>query len=129
MHLIHTAWKTKLAMTKNGFKKIDYPPYSLDLARCDYFLFRLLKKHLRVQDFQSYDEMKSARLLIASEAHMWPRALPPRGPPGLGLRLLMKLRINSRTPLKFNGADKSYSINYALPARRRDVFIKITPPD
>lgn len=57
---VHTARKTQLAMIKNGFDAIDHPPYSPDLAPCDYFLFRLLKKDLRGRRFTTDNEMIAA---------------------------------------------------------------------
>lgn len=57
---VHTARTTQLAMARNGFDAIDHPPYSPDLAPCDYFLFRLLKKDLRGRRFSTDNEMIAA---------------------------------------------------------------------
>ncbi|XP_063386186.1 histone-lysine N-methyltransferase SETMAR-like [Cydia fagiglandana] len=57
---VHTARTTQLVMKELGFGTIDHPPYSPDLAPCDYFLFRNLKKDLRGRKFSTDDEMKAA---------------------------------------------------------------------
>ena len=38
---------------------MNYPPYSHDLALCDYFLFRHLKKHLRGNRFSSDTDVQA----------------------------------------------------------------------
>lgn len=47
-------------MKANGYDQLDHSPYSPDLAPCDYFLFRLLKKDLRGRRFLTDEDMKSA---------------------------------------------------------------------
>ncbi|KAL0822343.1 hypothetical protein ABMA28_004441 [Loxostege sticticalis] len=42
---VHTALTARSALSKNGFTEINHPPYSPDLAPCDYFLFKDLKKN------------------------------------------------------------------------------------
>jgi len=44
---VHKAKKAQAAIAECGFQEMNHPPYSADLAPCDYFLFRHLKKHLR----------------------------------------------------------------------------------
>lgn len=43
-----------------GYKLIEHPPYSPDLAPSDYHLFPNLKKNLSGKKFQTDDEVKSA---------------------------------------------------------------------
>ena len=43
-----------------GFKLIDHPPYSPDLAPSDYFLFPNLKKHVAGKWYESDDDVISA---------------------------------------------------------------------
>ena len=40
--------------------KLPHPPYSLDLALCDFFLFRRLKKHLAGRKYQTRKHLGSA---------------------------------------------------------------------
>jgi transposase len=43
-----------------GWEALAYPPYSPDLAPCDYWLFSRVKKHLRGKRFQSEDDINTA---------------------------------------------------------------------
>ena len=43
---VHTAAVAKAAVKECGFKEIEHPPYSPDLAPSDYYLFSKLKKDL-----------------------------------------------------------------------------------
>jgi transposase len=43
-----------------GWEVLAYPPYSPDLAPCDYWLFSRVKKHLRGKQFQSEDDINTA---------------------------------------------------------------------
>lgn len=56
----HTARKTLDFLKANGVKVIEHPPYSPDLAMCDFWLFFRLKKHLRGRRFLSEDEIEDA---------------------------------------------------------------------
>ena len=47
-------------MKECGFKKIEHPPYSPDLAPSDYYLFSKLKKYLRGRKFDDDEEDKAA---------------------------------------------------------------------
>ena len=38
---VHTVAVAKAAVKECGFKEIEHPPYSLNLAPCDYYLFRV----------------------------------------------------------------------------------------
>jgi hypothetical protein len=50
----------KLPFSECDFVEIDNPPYSLDLAPCDYFAFPNLKKTLRGTKLRDDDELKVA---------------------------------------------------------------------
>lgn len=57
---VHTAFHARSVLGKNGFTELNHPPYSPDLAPCDYFLFRNLRKCLRGRRFSTDEEMKAA---------------------------------------------------------------------
>ena len=46
-------------LTKMGIKTVPHPPYSLDLARCDFWLFPKVKEKLRECRYETI-EMKEA---------------------------------------------------------------------
>ncbi|CAH2103708.1 unnamed protein product [Euphydryas editha] len=48
------------ALLKVGFDILNYPPYSLDLAPSDNYLFPKMKKELRGKKFTTDDEVKEA---------------------------------------------------------------------
>ena len=41
------------------FQIIPHPPYSLDLAPCDFFLFSKLKEHFKGKQFNSDEKVKA----------------------------------------------------------------------
>ena len=43
-----------------GIKRVRYPPYSPDLAPCDFCLFPKLKENLRGCRYETIEEMKEA---------------------------------------------------------------------
>ena len=47
-------------LTKMGIKKVPQPPYSPDLASCDFWLFPKLKEKLRGCRYETIEEMKEA---------------------------------------------------------------------
>ena len=47
-------------LTKMGIKTVPYPPYSPNLAPCDFWLFPKLKKKLRGCHYETIEEMKEA---------------------------------------------------------------------
>lgn len=55
----HTAKIVKAALDRSAFWKIDHPPYSPDLAPCDYYLFPHMKKIIRGRRFESDNELIS----------------------------------------------------------------------
>ena len=56
----HTSRATKAALTRLKFDTLPHPPYSPDLAPCDFYLFPNLKRHLKGTRFNSNDEVKEA---------------------------------------------------------------------
>lgn len=53
----HKAGKTITKMDSLGFQLVPHPPYSPDLAPCDFFLFPNLKKHLAGKKFKTNAEV------------------------------------------------------------------------
>ena len=47
-------------LTKMGIKTVPQPPYSPDLAPCDFWLFPKLKEKLRGCRYETIEEMKKA---------------------------------------------------------------------
>ncbi len=58
----HTAAPTVDFLEASQIKILEHPPYSPDLAPCDYFLFPKLKSLLRGHRFQSLEDMKTGVL-------------------------------------------------------------------
>ncbi len=56
----HTATDTLAFIGESGIRMLAHPPYSPDLAPCDFFLFPYLKRKLRGQRFANLDEMQKA---------------------------------------------------------------------
>jgi hypothetical protein len=45
-------------LTKNGMTKASQPPYSPDLATCDFFQFPRMKRDLKGKRFQNVEEVR-----------------------------------------------------------------------
>ena len=58
----HTAGRTKEFLRQSGLEMIEHPPYSPDLAPCDFWLFPNLKRHLKGRRFESESELIAAFL-------------------------------------------------------------------
>ncbi|PNF22071.1 hypothetical protein B7P43_G09295 [Cryptotermes secundus] len=43
----HTALSVRQFLTKNGMTPVSHPPYSPDLAPCDFFLFPRMKRDMK----------------------------------------------------------------------------------
>jgi hypothetical protein len=43
--------------TSTGMMRVPYPPYSPDLAPCDFFLFGDIKERLKEQSFDDLDQL------------------------------------------------------------------------
>jgi len=55
-----TSALAKAKLVELGYELLPHPPYSPDLAPCDFFLFPNLKKSLAGQKFASNEEVVSA---------------------------------------------------------------------
>jgi len=49
-------------LAKNNITKLPHPPYSPDLALCDFFLFPKLKTHLKGHSFGTVDNVQAAAM-------------------------------------------------------------------
>lgn len=58
----HKSLSTREYIASTPWALLDHPPYSPDLAPCDYYLFGKLKKHLRGEKFETSDELQKAVL-------------------------------------------------------------------
>jgi hypothetical protein len=56
----HTALSVTHYLAPLGWTVIPHPPYSLDLASCDFFLFPTMKKTLKGKRFATVEEVKTA---------------------------------------------------------------------
>ena len=54
----HTAKTVTTTLREFRWEILSHPPYSPDLAPCDFFLFPKLKEHLKGTRFQSINEAK-----------------------------------------------------------------------
>lgn len=57
---VHADPFVKTAVKQCGFTEISHPPYSPDLAPCDYYLFSKLKSDLRGRKFETDDDLQAA---------------------------------------------------------------------
>ena len=58
----HTAAVTQYVIEDHGIEIVPHPPYSPDLAPCDFFLFLKLKDLLRVHHYPDDDALLGAVL-------------------------------------------------------------------
>ena len=58
--LVHNSILVTDYLTKMGIKTVPHPPYSRDLAPCDFWLFPKLKEKLRGCRYERIEEMKEA---------------------------------------------------------------------
>ncbi|KAI6656990.1 hypothetical protein LOD99_16291 [Oopsacas minuta] len=56
----HTAIRTREFLDNSGLKTLPHPPYSPDLAPCDFWLFPRLKDQLRGRRFSTNEELRGA---------------------------------------------------------------------
>lgn len=69
---IHKAPRISEFLNKKGFKKLDHPPYSPDLAPSDFYLFKALKTWLRGQKFTDSKELQeSVEAWFDSKSSEW----------------------------------------------------------
>ena len=52
--------KTREFLEQNGLEELPHPPYSPDLAPCDFWLFPRIKKHLKGRVFNSNEDVALA---------------------------------------------------------------------
>jgi len=57
---VHMVAFAKAAVKDCGFEEIEHPPYSPDLAPCDYYHFSKLKKDLQDKKFDDDEKVKTA---------------------------------------------------------------------
>ena len=56
----HTALRTREFLENSGLKTFPHPPYSPDLAPCDFWLFSTIKDELRGKRFSTNEELAGA---------------------------------------------------------------------
>lgn len=56
----HTALRTREFLENSGLKTLPHPPYSPDLAPCDFWLFSRIKDELRGKRFSTNEELAGA---------------------------------------------------------------------
>jgi hypothetical protein len=54
---IHNTEEVQNYLTNLGFKRMEHPPSSPDLAPCDFYLFGAMKENFSGQRFESVDEL------------------------------------------------------------------------
>ena len=54
----HSALRTREFLAKHSITVLPHPPYSPDLAPCDFFLFPMLKRPLKGRRFETISEIK-----------------------------------------------------------------------
>jgi hypothetical protein len=57
---IHNTEEVQGHLTNLGFARMEHPPYSPDLALCDFFLFGAMRENLSGQRFESVEELSLA---------------------------------------------------------------------
>ena len=57
---VHDSCVVKRTLSDLNIEALQHPPYSLDLAICDFFLFPTIKDHLRGRKFESREELGTA---------------------------------------------------------------------
>ena len=55
----HSALRTREFLAKHSITVLPHPPYSPDLAPCDFFLFLMLKRSLKGRRFETIPEIKA----------------------------------------------------------------------
>jgi len=58
----HTALSVQQFLAKNNMTVIHHPPYSPDLAPCDFFLFSHMKRQMKGKRFADVSEVKKKTL-------------------------------------------------------------------
>ena len=60
----HMALSVQQFLAKNNMTVIPHPPYSPDLAPCDFFLFPRMKGQMKGTSFADVSEVKKKTLLV-----------------------------------------------------------------
>ncbi|KAL4153743.1 hypothetical protein QTP88_001576 [Uroleucon formosanum] len=70
----HSAFSIQRFLTEKKISVLQHPPYSPDIAPCDFFLFPKIKSFLKGTHFQTVDDvkMKTAELLKGLNESDWP---------------------------------------------------------
>ena len=68
----HRASRTQKTINRRSIEVLGHPPYSPDLAPCDFFLFPKLKKILRGRQFDNVADLQ--RAVQSAIASLWPSA-------------------------------------------------------
>ena len=55
----HSALRTREFLAKHSITVLPHPPYSPDLAPCDFFMFLMLKRSLKGRRFETISEIKA----------------------------------------------------------------------
>jgi len=55
----HMAWSVQQFLAKNNMTVIPHPPYSPDLAPCDFFLFPCMESQVKRKRFADVSEVKN----------------------------------------------------------------------
>ena len=55
----HSSLRTPEFLAKHSITVLSHPPYSPDLAPCDFFLFSMLKRPLKGRRFEAIPEIKA----------------------------------------------------------------------
>jgi hypothetical protein len=54
---VHNTVGVQESLANFGFRRMEYPPYSPDLAPCDFFLFGAMKRAFAGQHFHTIDDL------------------------------------------------------------------------
>lgn len=63
----HSALSVKAFFAKHGITVLDHPPYSPDLAVCDFFLFPEIKSELKGTIFEDVKAVKSKTMDVLNK--------------------------------------------------------------
>jgi len=58
----HTSNAVRELLAQNNITTLPHPPYSPDLAPCDFFLFPKLKTHLKEHNFGTVENVQAAAM-------------------------------------------------------------------
>jgi hypothetical protein len=57
---VHNAEKVQHKLDECDFRKLEHPPYSLDLSLCDFFLFGYLHEKMKFLSYQTVEKLEEA---------------------------------------------------------------------